>query len=202
MDETQGFLYLGHSNWTICSLLSWFCFKIFPSSWSLYWRVQFLITPERERGRKEAAGAENGENGFTQKWMRHRGFCTWGIQTGPFAACWADFVPKFFHQPDLYTGESNSSLPQREENEKKGFTQKWMRHRGFCTWGIQTGPIAACYADFVQKYFHHPDLYTGESNSLLPQSWIWEKGIHPKIEKTWGPGFCTWGFQTGPFAAC
>ena len=26
--------------------------------------------------------------------MRHRGFCTWGIQTGPFAACSADFVPK------------------------------------------------------------------------------------------------------------
>ena len=30
VDETQGFMYLGHSNWPISSLLSWFCSKIFP----------------------------------------------------------------------------------------------------------------------------------------------------------------------------
>ena len=71
------FLYLGHSSWTICSLLSWFSSKMFPSSWSLYWEVQFPITPE----------SGNGEKGFSQKWMIHRGFCTWGIQTGLFAAC-------------------------------------------------------------------------------------------------------------------
>ena len=69
----------GHSNWTICCLLSWICSKKCPPSWSLYWRVQFLITPER--------GAGEWEKGFTQKWMRHRGFSTWGIQTGPCAAC-------------------------------------------------------------------------------------------------------------------
>ena len=46
--------------------------------------------------------------------MRHGGLCTWGIQTGPFAACKANFVPKIFRLPDLYTGESNSLLPQRE----------------------------------------------------------------------------------------
>ena len=35
--------------------------------------------------------------------------------------------------------------PERKaENEKKGFTQKWMRHRGFSDWGIETGPFAAC----------------------------------------------------------
>ena len=76
-------LYLGHSNWTICSLSSWFCSQIFPSSWSLYWGVQFLITPKR---------GENVKKGFTQKWMRHRGFCTRGIQSGSFGARWADFV--------------------------------------------------------------------------------------------------------------
>ena len=36
-----------------------FCTKIIPPTWSLYWGVQFLITPER--GREEAAGAENGK---------------------------------------------------------------------------------------------------------------------------------------------
>ena len=30
MDGTEGFLCLGHSNWTICSLLSQFCFCKFP----------------------------------------------------------------------------------------------------------------------------------------------------------------------------
>ena len=77
MDEPQGFLYLGHSNWTICSLLSWFCSLNFPTSSSSYWGAHFLL-PQR---------GENEKKGITQKWMRHRGFCTWGIQTGPFAAC-------------------------------------------------------------------------------------------------------------------
>ena len=54
--ETQGFLYLEHSNWTICSLLIWFCYKFFPTSWSLYWGAHFLL-PQR---------AEDAEKGFTQ----------------------------------------------------------------------------------------------------------------------------------------
>ena len=41
--------------------------------------MPILITPERK--------AENEKKGFTQKWMRHRGFSDWGIETGPFAAC-------------------------------------------------------------------------------------------------------------------
>ena len=71
VNETQGFQYLGYSNWTICSLLSWFCSNIFPPSWPLYWGLPFLITPER--GWKEGAGAENGEKENLQKRMRHRG---------------------------------------------------------------------------------------------------------------------------------
>ena len=59
VNETQGFLYLGHSNWTICSLLRWFCTKYFPLSYLSYWEVQFHITPER--GREEGAGAKDGE---------------------------------------------------------------------------------------------------------------------------------------------
>ena len=89
-DETKGFLYLGHPNWTIFSLCSWFCPKIFPPFYHSYWEVRFLITPKK--GREEWAGAENGEKGFTQNYMTNRGFCTWGIQTGLFAASWADFV--------------------------------------------------------------------------------------------------------------
>ena len=84
VNETQGFQYLGDPNWTICSLLKAdFVSNIFPPSWSLYWGLTFLINPKR--GREKAAGAGNGGKGFTQKWMRHSGFSTWGIQTGPFS---------------------------------------------------------------------------------------------------------------------
>ena len=110
MDETQGFLHFGLSNWTICCLLSWFCHKIFPSSWSLYWGVQFLITPK----------SGNEKKGFTQKWMRDRGFCTLGIQIKPFAACWANFVTTYFHLHDLYTGAPISYYPrERKEGGKR-----------------------------------------------------------------------------------
>ena len=40
LNETQGFLYLGHSNLTICSLLSWFCSINFPPFLLSYWGVQ------------------------------------------------------------------------------------------------------------------------------------------------------------------
>ena len=39
--------------------------------------LPFLITPERGEW----------EKGILQKWMRYRSFCSWGFQTGPFAAC-------------------------------------------------------------------------------------------------------------------
>ena len=69
MDETQGFQYLEHSNWTICSLLSWFCSNKFPTSSSLYWGSHFLLP---QRGEME-------KKGITQKWMRQRGFCNWSL---------------------------------------------------------------------------------------------------------------------------
>ena len=89
VNETQWFLTLGHSNWTICSLLSWFCSWNFPTSYLSSWEVQLFITPERGRAKGgRSMGIKWGkEKGITQKWMRHRGFWHWGIQIGPFAAC-------------------------------------------------------------------------------------------------------------------
>ena len=94
MDETQRFMYLRHSNWTSCSL---------------YWGAHFLL-PQR---------GENGKKGITPKWMRHRGFCTLGIQTGPFAACVADFVQQFFQLPHLYTGKPVSYYPREGKMRKR-----------------------------------------------------------------------------------
>ena len=45
MDLTEGFVCLGHSNWTICTLLSQFYFPNFTFFSLSYWRP-ILITPE------------------------------------------------------------------------------------------------------------------------------------------------------------
>ena len=45
LDETEGFQCLGHSNWTICSLLSPFCSEIFQTFSLSFWGP-ILITPE------------------------------------------------------------------------------------------------------------------------------------------------------------
>ena len=155
MDETQGFLYLRHSNWTICSQKSWFCSKNLPPFYPAPHNIPISFIP---RERKEGSSRGNKyEYGILPKQMKHRGFCTLGVQTGPFAACEADFVSKNLHfiYPSYWEVQFIIT-PERERKEtagagngKKGFTQKWMRHRGFCTWGIQTGPFAACWADFV-----------------------------------------------------
>ena len=56
---TLGFLTLGHSNWTICTQLNWFCHINCPPFYQASHNNPFLITAER--GRKEAAGAEHGK---------------------------------------------------------------------------------------------------------------------------------------------
>ena len=43
MDETKGSGCLGHSNWFICSLLSHFCSRNFPTFALSYWGGQFLL---------------------------------------------------------------------------------------------------------------------------------------------------------------
>ena len=70
-DDRKWFLTLGHSNWTICSLLSRFCSKNFPLVYLLYWEVQFLITPER--GRKVLSVAAGPENGGRESPKSERG---------------------------------------------------------------------------------------------------------------------------------
>ena len=58
--------------------------------------------------------ANNGKRGFSQleKWMRQMALSAWGIQTGPFAACWATFVLIFFQLFHFYTGEPILYTPE------------------------------------------------------------------------------------------
>ena len=141
MSETQGFQYPGHSNWTICSLLSWFCPKMFPSICLSYWGVQLYITPERGAG-NEKRDSSNSEKD-TGQYLGHsnRTVCI---------ACGADFVPWNFHLPDLYTGGSQFLLPQREEERKeqglklgKGNSPKVNETQGFLTLGQSNWTICS-----------------------------------------------------------
>ena len=65
---------------------------------------QFLL-PQR---------VNNGKRGFIQlqNWMRQRGFSAWAIQTGPFAAHWAHFVPEDFQLFHFHTGRPILITPE------------------------------------------------------------------------------------------
>ena len=58
MDETEGFLCLGHSKWTICTLLSQFCSCKFQIFQLLYWGANSYYPREGQ--------AENGKMDFSQ----------------------------------------------------------------------------------------------------------------------------------------
>ena len=94
----------------------------------LIWIVALLVTSvwtasveKRQGGGGGIMSAVGNFFRVSKKWMDHRGFCTWGIKTGPFAACWANSVLKFFHLFTFMLGRANSLLPQ--ENEKMGLSQ-------------------------------------------------------------------------------
>ena len=95
-----------------------------------YCEVPFIITPER--GRKERTGPGNGEMGITQKWIRQRGSCLWGIQIRPFAVCLADFVQNIFK---LFTFQWEVQFRERKGGWGKGNHSKVNETQGFLTWG-------------------------------------------------------------------
>ena len=66
-------------------------------------------------------------------------------------------------------------LPQKANNEKGEFSQlqKRMVRGGFCAWGIQTGPFAACWANFVLKFFQFFHFYPGRPIIITPErGWL------------------------------
>ena len=89
VNETQGFVTLGYSNWTICSLLSWFCAKSFPPFYPAPHNKPFLITPERARN--EQSGAEKGNS---PKVNETQGFPSLGHSNWTICSLLSWFWPK------------------------------------------------------------------------------------------------------------
>ena len=128
---------LGHSNWTICTLLSQFYFPNFTTFSLSYWGA-ISYYPRRPIMRK--GNSPNSKIG----WYR-------GVSV-PGAFKLDHLQPV---KPILFFNFSNFCtfilgghffLPQKANNEKGEFSQlqKRMVQRGLCAWGIQTGPFAAC----------------------------------------------------------
>ena len=106
IDETEGFQWPGHSNWTIYSPLSQFCCEHFPTFSLSYWGA-YSYCPRPQR-------ANNGKREFFQPQirMRQRDSSAWNFQTGPFAACWATFVVEKFQLCHLHTGRPILITPE------------------------------------------------------------------------------------------
>ena len=50
---------------------------------------------------------------------------------------------RIFSTLDYHAGGYQLLITPETDYEGKGFTQKWMRPRGFSAWGIQTRPFVA-----------------------------------------------------------
>ena len=121
--DTHGFLTLGHSNWSICSLLNWFCPKKIPPFYPASHNKPFLITAERERRKKGALG--------------HSNWTTCSLLNG--------FYPAYFSLLQKEEGRS-MRLQCLHWKWEKGPLQNWMRHRGFNLFFVQqTSCIFYCY---------------------------------------------------------
>ena len=104
MELTQGFQCLGHSKWTICSLLSQFCLENFPTLNFYTGECQFLITPCNWKWEKLIhqnipikSLAWEQEIHPQLNWFK-----SWDFQSWAFSACYAYFpflkiIPEIFH---------------------------------------------------------------------------------------------------------
>ena len=122
VNETKGFQYLGHSNWTVCHLISWFCPKTFPPFYPASHNKPLLITPKR--GRRE--------NGKVNSWkvnetlgFQYLGHSNWTIFSLLSWFCPKNvplFYPASHNEPFLITPERG-----RKENGKREFLKsQWV----------------------------------------------------------------------------
>ena len=127
-----------------------------------------------------------------------RGSSAWGIQTGQLAACRANFVNVFFHHPGLYTGAPFSYYPRELKMRKRNSPKNG--------WDTGVSVPGAFKLDNLQPVELILSMYfsiilvfiLGLPFHITPESWKWEKGIHPKMDETQKFLY----FKTGPYAAC
>ena len=162
MEETKGSECLRHSNWLICSLLSHFCSRNFPTFALSYWGANSYYPRGLIIRKGDSANFRNGWN----------------------KGIWVPWAFKLVHlqplEPLLFQEFSNFCtfilggqflLPQRANNQERGFCQlqKWMKQRDLGALGIQIGSLAASWATFVPGIFQLFHFHTGEPILITPE---------------------------------
>ena len=113
-----------HSSWTICNPLHQFCPQI-----------------------------------LSKLWISSRHVSAWGIQTGSFAVPWAYLSSNIlqllnFIKKCRCLGHSNWPICRTLSLfYPRILWNLWIIFRHISAWGIQTGPFAALWANFVFKLF-------------------------------------------------
>ena len=134
-ESTSGlFQCLGHSNWTICTLLSQFYFPNFTTFLLLYLEANSYY-PRGLILRK--GNSPNFRNGWDSGVWVPGAFKLDHLQK-------TLLFPQFSNFFTFILG-GQFLLPQRANNGKREIfqPQNWMRQRVFSAWNIQTGPFAS-----------------------------------------------------------
>ena len=136
MDITEDFQCLRHSNWTIFSPLSYFCFQIFTSFSLSYWEANSYYPRGPILGKGQFLNSKTGWD---------RGFPVPGAfkldHLQPIKPLLLPNFYKFF----TFILVGQFLLPQMANNGERGFSQlqKWMKQGVFSALGIQIGPFAS-----------------------------------------------------------
>ena len=131
---------------------------------------------------------------WTSKLIRHRGFSTWGIQTGPFAADWADFVPKRFHFLIFILGAPISYYPRelkmrRRESPKSGWHTGVSVSGAFKLDHLQPVKMILWQKMSISLPFilgAPISYYCRERKKGNSRGWEWKNGNHPKVNDIQG----------------
>ena len=166
-----------NSNWTICSPWSQFCSEIFQTFDFDTWSSLPMAFKLDHFQPVEPILFWN----FSNFWLWYLKLTAYGIQTGPFVACWANFVWKFFHLFILILGSqclwhSNLTICSMLSQ----FCSEMFQTFDFDTWSSL--PIAF-KLDHLQPV--EPILFWNVSNF-----WLWYLKL---------TAYC---IQTWPFVAC
>ena len=182
MNETQGFLYLGNSNWTICSLLSWFCFEIFLPSWSLYWELPFPISyyPRERKMRKKEINPIVVE---TPEFL-YLGNSNWTICSLLSWFCFEIFLPSWSLYWEL---PFPISYYPRERKMRKRDSPKSGWDTGVSVLGeFKLDLLQPVKLILLQDFPNFLIFILGLPFLITPERGKWEKGNHPSIDGTQG----------------
>ena len=154
MEDTDGKQCLRCPNWTTCSLLGPYYSDDFKTFSLSYWGAHSYYPrgPIMEKG-----NSPNSRIGWDRWILMPVAFKLDHLQPNQPILFWdiSIFFIFILGRPFL--------LPQRANNEKREFSQpkKWMIQRILSAWGIQTGPFAVLWANFVLEFSQLFHLHIG-----------------------------------------